>query len=58
VQIGDFRDGRGKRKIRFGSGLRMIQEMEQVGTLYTATRPLKFDYIGVIFGNDLIFDAE
>ncbi len=29
--------------------------MEQVGTVYTA-QGFEFDYIGVIFGNDLIYD--
>ena len=31
--------------------------MEQVGTVYTA-QGFEFDYIGVIFGNALIFDDE
>lgn len=31
--------------------------MEQVGTVYTA-QGFEFDYIGVIFGNDLIYDNE
>ena len=31
--------------------------MEQVGTVYTA-QGFEFDYIGVIFGNDLIFDEQ
>ncbi len=30
--------------------------MEQVGTVYTA-QGMEFDYIGVIFGNDLVYDA-
>lgn len=30
--------------------------MEQVGTVYTA-QGFEFDYIGVIFGNDLVFDS-
>ena len=29
--------------------------MEQVGTVYTA-QGFEFDYIGVIFGNDLVYD--
>ena len=31
--------------------------MEQVGTVYTA-QGFEFDYIGVIFGNDLIYDWD
>jgi uncharacterized protein len=31
--------------------------MEQVGTVYTA-QGFEFDYIGVIFGNDLVYDIE
>ena len=31
--------------------------MEQVGTVYTA-QGFEFDYIGVIFGNDLIYDEQ
>jgi uncharacterized protein len=31
--------------------------MEQVGTVYTA-QGFEFDYIGVIFGNDLVYDSE
>lgn len=31
--------------------------MEQVGTVYTA-QGFEFDYIGVIFGNDLVYDWE
>ena len=31
--------------------------MEQVGTVYTA-QGFEFDYIGVIFGNDLVYDAD
>lgn len=31
--------------------------MEQVGTVYTA-QGFEFDYIGVIFGKDLIYDSE
>lgn len=31
--------------------------MEQVGTVYTA-QGFEFDYIGVIFGKDLVFDLE
>jgi uncharacterized protein len=31
--------------------------MEQVGTVYTA-QGFEFDYIGVIFGNDLIYDTD
>jgi uncharacterized protein len=31
--------------------------MEQVGTVYTA-QGMEFDYIAVIFGNDLIYDLE
>ena len=31
--------------------------MEQVGTVYTA-QGFEFDYIGVIFGRDLVFDSE
>ena len=29
--------------------------MDQVGTVYTA-QGFEYDYIGVIFGNDLIYD--
>ena len=31
--------------------------MEQVGTVYTA-QGFEFDYIGIIFGNDLVYDQE
>lgn len=31
--------------------------MEQVGTVYTA-QGFEFDYIGVIFGNDLVYDSK
>ena len=31
--------------------------MEQVGTGYTA-QGFEFDYIGVIFGNDLVYEAS
>ena len=31
--------------------------MEQVGTVYTA-QGFEFDYIGVIFGNDLVYDPS
>src|SRR5215467_3840528 len=31
--------------------------MEQIGTVYTA-QGFEFDYIGVIFGNDLVYDAD
>jgi len=31
--------------------------MEQVGTVYTA-QGFEFDYIGVIFGKDLIYDGN
>jgi len=31
--------------------------MEQVGTVYTA-QGFEFDYIGVIFGNDLLYDWD
>jgi DUF2075 family protein len=31
--------------------------MEQVGTVYTA-QGFEYDYIGVIFGHDLVWDAE
>ncbi len=31
--------------------------MEQVGTVYTS-QGFEFDYIGVIFGNDLVYDKE
>ena len=31
--------------------------MEQVGTVYTA-QGFEFDYIGIIFGNDLVYDSE
>ena len=31
--------------------------MEQVGTVYTA-QGFEFDYIAVIFGNDLVYDGE
>jgi DUF2075 family protein len=31
--------------------------MEQVGTVYTA-QGFEYDYIGVIFGNDLVYDSD
>lgn len=31
--------------------------MEQVGTVYTA-QGFEFDYIGVIFGNDVVYDPQ
>ena len=34
-----------------------ISGMEQVGTVYTS-QGFEFDYIGIIFGKDLIYDSE
>jgi uncharacterized protein len=55
VQIGDFAMP-WEKKDTFWKWATDDSGMEQVGTVYTA-QGFEFDYIGVIFGNDLIFDS-
>lgn len=54
VKIGDF-EMPWENKNQFWKWATDVSGMEQVGTVYTA-QGFEFDYIGVIFGNDLIFD--
>lgn len=56
VQIGDFAMP-WEKKDTFWKWATDDSGMEQVGTVYTA-QGFEFDYIGVIFGNDLRYDAE
>src|SRR5260370_16282902 len=44
----------GKRRTRFGSGRRMIREWSRWARYIQG---FEFDYIGVIVGNDLVYDA-
>jgi DUF2075 family protein len=55
VQIGDF-SMPWERKTAFWKWATDDSGMEQVGTVYTA-QGFEYDYIGVIFGNDLMWDA-
>jgi DUF2075 family protein len=56
VQIGEFAMP-WEKKDTFWKWATDDSGMEQVGTVYTA-QGFEFDYIGVIFGNDLIYDDE
>jgi DUF2075 family protein len=56
VRIGDFAMP-WERKDTFWKWATDDSGMEQVGTVYTA-QGFEFDYIGVIFGNDLIYDWD
>lgn len=56
VRIGDFAMP-WEKKDTFWKWATDDSGMEQVGTVYTA-QGFEFDYIGVIFGNDLIYDGE
>ncbi len=56
VVIGDFKMP-WENKEEFWKWATHESGMEQVGTVYTA-QGFEFDYIGVIFGNDLIYDKE
>jgi DUF2075 family protein len=56
VKIGDF-EMPWEKKDTFWKWATDDSGMEQVGTVYTA-QGFEFDYIGVIFGNDLVFDAQ
>jgi len=53
VQIGDFQMP-WEKKNEFWKWATDLSGMEQVGTVYTA-QGFEFDYIGVIFGNDLVW---
>jgi len=48
---------RGEKKDAFWKWATDDSGMEQVGTVYTA-QGFEFDYIGVIFGNDLAYDPN
>jgi DUF2075 family protein len=56
VRIGDF-SMPWEKKDTFWKWATDDSGMEQVGTVYTA-QGFEFDYIGVIFGNDLVYDPE
>ncbi len=56
VKIGDF-EMPWERKDQFWKWATDDSGMEQVGTVYTA-QGMEFDYIAVIFGNDLVYDLE
>ena len=56
VQIGDFAMP-WEKKDTFWKWATDDSGMEQVGTVYTA-QGFEFDYIGVIFGPDLVYDME
>jgi DUF2075 family protein len=56
VRIGDF-EMPWEKKSTFWKWATDDSGMEQVGTVYTA-QGFEFDYIGVIFGRDLTFDAQ
>jgi len=56
VRIGDFAMP-WERKNEFWKWATDDSGMEQVGTVYTA-QGFEFDYIGVIFGNDLAYDLS
>ena len=55
VKIGDF-EMPWEKKNEFWKWATDDSGMEQVGTVYTA-QGFEFDYIGVIFGNDLVYDT-
>jgi len=54
VKIGSF-EMPWERKDQFWKWATDVSGMEQIGTIYTA-QGFEFDYIAVIFGNDLVFD--
>jgi len=56
VKIGDF-GMPWEKKDEFWKWATDDSGMEQVGTVYTA-QGFEFDYIGIIFGNDLVYDLE
>src|SRR3989338_6969428 len=56
VKIGDF-EMPWEKKDQFWKWATDDSGMEQVGTVYTA-QGMEFDYIAVIFGNDLVYDFE
>jgi hypothetical protein len=56
VKIGDF-EMPWEKKDAFWKWATDDSGMEQVGTVYTA-QGFEFDYIAVIFGNDLVYDQE
>jgi uncharacterized protein len=56
VKIGDF-EMPWEKKDTFWKWATDDSGMEQFGTVYTA-QGFEFDYIGVIFGNDLIYDSK
>ena len=56
VRIGDFAMP-WEKKDTFWKWATDDSGMEQVGTVYTA-QGFEFDYIGVIFGNDLVYDWD
>jgi DUF2075 family protein len=56
VKIGDFQMP-WEKKNQFWKWATDKSGMEQVGTVYTA-QGFEFDYIAVIFGNDLVYDAD
>jgi len=56
VRIGDFAMP-WEKKDTFWRWATDDSGMEQVGTVYTA-QGFEFDYIGVIFGNDLVYDVD
>ncbi len=56
VKIGNF-EMPWERKDQFWKWATDSSGMEQVGTVYTA-QGFEFDYIGVIFGNDLVYDFK
>jgi len=55
VKIGSF-EMPWEKKDQFWKWATDASGMEQVGTIYTA-QGFEFDYIAVIFGNDLVFDS-
>ncbi len=56
VKIGDF-EMPWEKKDTFWKWATDDSGMEQVGTVYTA-QGFEFDYIGIIFGNDLVYDKK
>lgn len=56
VKVGDF-EMPWERKNQFWKWATDDSGMEQVGTVYTA-QGFEFDYMGIIFGNDLVWDKK
>ena len=56
VKIGDF-EMPWEKKDQFWKWATDDSGMEQVGTVYTA-QGFEFDYIGIIFGNDLVYNKQ